>query len=137
MRETKRQRKSLQESVRKQIGRSIAKARRRRRWSQSELARRLETSRERLSRWERGLHTPSLEDVARLSEALETPVWELGVGDAPVEAFSPVELLELARSFSTIGRLLKPWLDRLRSEGGDRQVFRRHGGAGVSERSRP
>jgi ribosome-binding protein aMBF1 (putative translation factor) len=58
MSEPTRQRKPLQESVRTQIGRAIAKARRRRRWSQS----------------------------------------------------------ELARSFTAIGRLLKPWLDRLRSE---------------------
>jgi transcriptional regulator with XRE-family HTH domain len=110
------QRKSLQESVRKQIGKAIAKARRRRRWSQSELARRLETSRERLSRWERGLHVPSLEDLALLSEMLGIPAWELGLGDGPVEGLSSVELLELARSFSAIGRLLKPWLDRLRAE---------------------
>jgi transcriptional regulator with XRE-family HTH domain len=132
-----RQRKSPQESVRKQIGKAIAKARRRRRWSQSELARRLETSRERLSRWERGLHVPSLEDLALLSEMLGIPAWELGLCDAPVEALSAVELLELARSFTTIGRLLKPWLDRLRAEGGDGKVFRRHEGAGVSGRSRP
>jgi transcriptional regulator with XRE-family HTH domain len=137
MSEPTRQCRSLEESVRKKLGRAIVKARRRRRWSQRELARRLETSRDRLGKWERGVHAPNLEDVTLLSEVLGIPVWELGVGDAPVEAFSPAELLELARSFSTIGRLLKPWLDRLRSEGGDRQVFRRHGGAGVSERSRP
>ena len=111
-----RQGKPLQEAVRKQIGRAIAKARRRRRWSQSELARRLETSRERLSRWERGLHIPSLEDLTLLSEVLGIPVWELGLGEAPVEGLSSAELLELARSFTAIGRLLKPWLDRLRSE---------------------
>ena len=116
MSEPTRQGKPLQEAVRKQIGRAVAKARRRRRWSQSELARRLETSRERLSRWERGLHIPSLEDVALLSEVLGIPFWELGLGEAPVEALSPVELMELARSFTAIGRLLKPWLDRLRSE---------------------
>lgn len=116
MSEPARQRKPLQESVRKEIGRAIAKARRRRRWSQSELARRLETSRERLGRWERGLHIPSLEDLALLSEVLEIPVWELGLGEAPVEELSSGELLELARSFTTIGRLLKPWLDRLRPE---------------------
>ncbi len=94
-------------------------------------------SRERLSKWERGVHTPNLEDVALLSEVLGIPIWELGLGESPEEGLSPVELMELARSFTTIGRLLKPWLDRLRAEGGDRKVFRRHEGAGVSERSRP
>lgn len=73
-------------------------------------------SRERLSKWERGVHTPSLEDVALLSEVLGIPFWELGLGEAPEEALSPVEMLELARSFTAIGRLLKPWLDRLRPE---------------------
>jgi transcriptional regulator with XRE-family HTH domain len=116
MSEPTRQRKSLQESVRKKFGRAIVKARRRQRWSQSELARRLEMSRDRLSKWERGVHIPSLEDVTLLSEVLGIPFWELGLGEAPVEALSPVELTELARSFSTIGRLLKPWLDRLRPE---------------------
>lgn len=116
MSEPTRRRKPLQESVRGQIGRAIAKARRRRRWSQNELARRLETSRERLGRWERGLHIPSLEDLALLSEVLGIPAWELGLGEAPVDGLSSVELLELARSFTTIGRLLKPWLDRLRPE---------------------
>ncbi len=131
-----RQRKS-QKSTRQELGKAIAKARRRRRWSQSELARRLETSRDRLSKWERGVHTPSLQDVALLSKLLEIPAWDLGLCDAPVEGLSSVDLLELAQSFTAIGRLLKPWLDRLRSEEGDRQVFRRHEGVGVSERSRP
>ncbi|HEY2294600.1 MAG TPA: helix-turn-helix transcriptional regulator [Thermoanaerobaculia bacterium] len=102
--------------MRKKFGKAIVKARRRRRWSQNELARRLGMSRDRLSKWERGVHIPSLEDVRLLSEVLGIPFWELGLGDAPVEGLSSVELLELARSFTTIGRLLKPWLDRLRSE---------------------
>jgi len=116
MSEPKRQRRSPQEPVKKEFGRALVKARRSRKWSQTALARRLGMSRERLSKWERGVHTPNLEDVASLSEVLGIPVWELGLGEAPVEALSAVELLELARSFTTIGRLLKPCLDRLRTE---------------------
>jgi ABC-2 type transport system ATP-binding protein len=116
MRERMIQRKPHWESMKKRFGRAIVKARMRRKWSQKEVARRLEMSRDRLSKWERGVHIPSVEDVARLSEVLGIPFWELGLGDAPAEALSPVELLELARSFTTIGRLLKPWLDRLRPE---------------------
>jgi|tagenome__1003787_1003787.scaffolds.fasta_scaffold18684249_1 transcriptional regulator with XRE-family HTH domain len=116
MSEPRRHRRSPKESVKKRFGTAIVKARGRLRWSQRDLARRLEMSRERLSKWERGVHTPSLEDVALLSEVLGIPFWELGLGDAPVEALSPVELLELARSFTTMSRLLRPWLERLRPE---------------------
>ncbi|HEY3571922.1 MAG TPA: helix-turn-helix transcriptional regulator [Thermoanaerobaculia bacterium] len=111
-----RQRKARQEARRKKFGKALVKARRRRKWSQSELARRLEMSRDRLSKWERGVHIPSLEDVTLLSEVLRIPFWELGLGDAPAEGISSVELLELARSFSTISRVLKPWLSRLSPE---------------------
>ena len=116
MSEQRRHRRSPEESLRKKIGTALAKARRRRKWSQSELARRLEMSRERLSKWERGIHTPSLEDVALLSEVVGIPFWELGLGEAPEEVLSPVEMLELARSFTTISRVLKPWLSRLSPE---------------------
>jgi transcriptional regulator with XRE-family HTH domain len=117
MSEPRRQRRSPQESLKKKFGTAIVKARRRRRWSQNELARRLEMSRERLSKWERGVHAPGLEDVALLSEVLGVPFWELGLGDAPAEALSAGELLELARSFTAMSRLLKPWLEHLRQGG--------------------
>lgn len=110
------QRKAQQEARRKRFGKALVKARRSRKWSQSELARRLETSRNRLSKWERGVHIPGLEDLALLSEVLGIPFWELGLGAAPAEGISTGELLELARSFSTIQRVLKPWLSRLHSE---------------------
>ena len=116
MSEQRRHRRSPKEPLRKNIGQALAKARRRRKWSQSELARRLEMSRERLSKWERGVHIPSLEDVILLSEVLGIPFWELGLGDAPAEGISSVELLEIVRSLSTISRVLKPWLSRLSPE---------------------
>ncbi|MFL6259134.1 MAG: helix-turn-helix transcriptional regulator [Thermoanaerobaculia bacterium] len=102
--------------MKKKFGTALSKARRRRRWSQKELARRLGMSRDRLGKWERGVHTPSLEDVALLSEVLGIPFWELGLGDAPEEALSSKELLELARSLGVMSRLLRPWLARLRPE---------------------
>lgn len=113
MNEPRRQSRAVQEKVRKRIGTAIAKARRRRKWSQSELARRLRTSRERLSKWERGIHAPGLEEVALLSEVLGIPFRELGLGEAPEEALSAEAMLELARSFTAIHRLLRPWLSRL------------------------
>lgn len=117
MSEPRRHRRSAKESLKKKFGTAIVKARRRRKWSQSELARRLKTSRERLSKWERGVHAPGLEDVALLSEVLGIPFWELGLGEGPEDALSSAELLELARLFTAIGRLLKPWLERLRQGG--------------------
>jgi transcriptional regulator with XRE-family HTH domain len=113
MSEPRRHRRSPKESVKKQLGTALLKARRGRRWSQKELARRLGVSRDRLSKWERGVHTPGLEDVALLSEVLGIPFWELGLGEAPEEALSSGELLDLARSFTVMSRLLRPWLERL------------------------
>ena len=114
MSEPRRHRRSPKDSLKKRFGKAIVKARQRRKWSQSELARRLKTSRERLGKWERGVHAPGLEDVALLSEVLEIPFWELGLGEAPEEALSSREILELARSFMAMSRLLRPWLGRLR-----------------------
>ena len=102
--------------MRKEFGRRIVKARELQGWSQKELARRLKVPRERLGRWERGLHSPSLEDVTSLSEVLGVPLWELGLGELPGKTLSSAELLQLARMFVAIGRMLKPWLDRLRPE---------------------
>ncbi len=117
MSEPRRGRRSVKEPLRKKLGMAIVKARRRRKWSQSELARRLETSRERLSKWERGIHVPGLEEVALLSEVLGLSYRELGLGGAPEEAISSGELLELARSLMAMSRLLRPWLERLRQGG--------------------
>jgi transcriptional regulator with XRE-family HTH domain len=116
MSEPRKHHRSPKESVKRKLGAALAKARRRRRWPQKELARRLGMSRDRLGKWERGVHTPSLEDVALLSEVLGIPFWELGLGDAPAEALSSRELLELARSFGVMSRLLQPWLGKLRRE---------------------
>jgi transcriptional regulator with XRE-family HTH domain len=117
MSEPQRQRRSRKESLRKELGAAVVTARRRRKWSQSELARRLKVSRERLSKWERGVHAPGLEEVALLSEVLGISFSDLGLGDAPEEALSSGELLELARSLVAMSRLLKPWLERLRQSG--------------------
>jgi transcriptional regulator with XRE-family HTH domain len=101
---------------RKELGLRIVVARRRHGWSQKDLARRLRVPRERLGKWERGVSSPDLEDLMLLSEALALPLWELGLGKAPEESVSPVELRELARHLTAMSRLLKPWLDRLRAE---------------------
>ena len=102
--------------MRKEFGLCIVRARKLQGWSQKELARRLGVPRERLGRWERGLHSPDLEDVAFLSEVLGVPLWDLGLGEPPERALSSAELMRLARSCVAMSRLLRPWLERLRRE---------------------
>jgi len=119
MNETGRHREARNGALRKKLGERIVRTRQRRGWSQAGLARRLGVSRERLSKWERGLHAPSLDDLELLSEVLEVPLWDLGLGEPPEEeALSPVEMMTLARYFTAMNRLLRPWLERLRQESG-------------------
>jgi transcriptional regulator with XRE-family HTH domain len=99
-------------ALRMELGRRIAKTRKRRGWSQAELARRLKVSRERLSKWERGQNAPSLEDLATLSEVLEVPLEGLGLGRTERQTLSPAELSELVFHLGALARLLKPWKER-------------------------
>jgi len=68
----------------RELGLRIVAARRRHGWSQKDLAQRLTVTRERLGKWERGLSSPDLEDLVSLSRVLALPLWELGLGDAPI-----------------------------------------------------
>ena len=85
-------------------------ARQQRGWKQADLAKLLKVPRERLGKWERGLHAPPLEDLAALSEVLEMPLGELGVGRCFRESLSSLEVAELLSYFMAMGRLLKPLL---------------------------
>ncbi len=105
-------RKNPKGELKKELGARIVKARKRRGWKQAELAGRLGVQRERLGSWERGRSAPSLEDLALLSEVLEVPFEELGLGRRREEALSPWELTELARHLAAMERLLKPWMSR-------------------------
>jgi transcriptional regulator with XRE-family HTH domain len=111
-------RESPKGALRKKLGAQIVKLRKRRGWSQAALAERLGVPRERLGTWERGRNAPSLEDLARLSEVLEIPFEGLGLGWRVEEPLSAAELMELARHFVAMTRLLRPWMQRLRVAGG-------------------
>jgi transcriptional regulator with XRE-family HTH domain len=102
--------------LRKRLGAGIVQARESRKWSQVELARRLEVSRDRLGKWERGLNEPGLEDLARLSEVLGLPLSELGLGEPPAESLAARELMALARQLLAMSRPLRPWLERVRKD---------------------
>lgn len=65
------------EVVRRALGRNLSALRRRREWSQETLARRLGVKRGRLSKWETGEHSPPLEMLPAIAEALEAGVEEI------------------------------------------------------------
>jgi putative transcriptional regulator len=111
-------RQGSKETLRRELGARIVKVRKRRDWSQVELARRLGVQRERLGSWERGRSAPGLEDLTLLSKVLEVPLEELGLGRPAAEPLSAAELMELARHCVTMTRLLKPWMERWRAAGG-------------------
>jgi ribosome-binding protein aMBF1 (putative translation factor) len=63
-----------------EIGRRIVEARKRRGWSQKELACRLRVKRERVGNWERGENAPRLEELALLGRVLRISLDELVYG---------------------------------------------------------
>jgi len=101
--------------LRQELGRRLVLKRKRKGWTQAELARRMGVSRGRLGKWELGLNAPSLEDLVALSEVLDVGFEELGLGRSPQalqESISTAELQELFGHLSAMARLLKPWMER-------------------------
>ena len=99
-------------ALRQELGRRLVLKRKRKGWTQAELARRMGVSRERLGKWELGLHAPSVEDLVALSEVLDMEIEELGLGRPPQESISSADLKELFGHLSAMARLLKPWMER-------------------------
>jgi ribosome-binding protein aMBF1 (putative translation factor) len=62
------------------VGRRIVRERKRRGWSQGDLARRLGVKRERMGNWERGENAPRLEELALLGQILRISLDELVYG---------------------------------------------------------
>jgi transcriptional regulator with XRE-family HTH domain len=90
------------------LGARIARLRSEKGWTQPDLARRLEVSRERLSKWERGKHEPPLDMVMALCDALEVSIDELVTGSPAPEVAAYVETLqEAARIVARIEPLLR------------------------------
>jgi transcriptional regulator with XRE-family HTH domain len=80
----------------RELGARIARLRGEKGWTQPDLARRLEVSRERLSKWERGKHEPPLDMVIALCDALEVSIDELVTGSPAPQAAECVETLQAA-----------------------------------------
>jgi transcriptional regulator with XRE-family HTH domain len=70
-------------SLRRRLGRTIARLRQGRGWSQQELATRLKVPRWRLAKWEAGSNAPPPEDQLALSRLLGLTVDELLQGEEP------------------------------------------------------
>ncbi len=114
---------SAKATLRRRLGRRIVQSRKRKGWSQATLAERLELSQERLRKWERGVHCPPLEDVAKLCGALELTLEELILGNTaagrkiPAEPETPMgrgireeERSEAASCLNAFLRVIRPWL---------------------------
>ena len=100
-----------------ELGRRIVRLRTERGWSQGALARRLGMSRCRLGKWERGLHGPPVEDLARLADVLGVDLEELVRGRAPeapvleLPTLSPGQQMELKVCWANLMRVLKPLME--------------------------
>lgn len=88
------------------MGRRIVQIRKRRRWSQGELARRLGVTRERVGNWERGDHAPPLEALAALGEVLRVSLDELVSGKRRGRWLSEEERRRVAGLLAELGELL-------------------------------
>jgi transcriptional regulator with XRE-family HTH domain len=85
------------------LGRNIARLRQQHRWSQRELAKKLDIHQTLVFRWEKGLGNPKGETVLRLAEVLEASIDELiSAGEAPATEPNQPEDLELKRLLGLI-----------------------------------
>lgn len=111
------------EEVLLELGRRIVRLRTERGWSQGELSRRLRMSRCRLGKWERGLHGPPVEDLARLADILEVDLEELVRGRTPLEPvlelspLPPGQRMELKVCWANLMRVLKPLMESPKEAG--------------------
>ncbi|HNJ79912.1 MAG TPA: helix-turn-helix domain-containing protein, partial [Marmoricola sp.] len=75
-----------------QIGNLIRDARKHRGWTQQELADHLGTSQSAINRIERGGQNISLDNLARISEALQTPLVRFGGANPHLRVTGPTKL---------------------------------------------
>jgi transcriptional regulator with XRE-family HTH domain len=106
--------KMSQDILQKELGARIVRLRKTRGWSQGELATRLRVHGSRLSKWERGVNAPSLEDLRNLMNVLEVTADELltGTRESKGPLLPPAERTELAMYLAGLTKLLRPLLER-------------------------
>lgn len=99
------------QAVQRGLGLTIGNMRRRKGWSQEELAERLGTSPYNLKKWEQGTHTPPLKDLMKLLEVLEVTFEELVLGhQGSAPALPPGQLKELAMCINRLVETARPLL---------------------------
>jgi transcriptional regulator with XRE-family HTH domain len=76
----------LNETIDEIVGRNVAAQRVRRRWSQTELGKRLGLHQESISRSERGMRPFSYAEVLALTEVFDVELWELSRPDRHVDS---------------------------------------------------
>ena len=67
------------------IGKFIALLRKEKQITQLELSEKLITSRENVSKWERGINMPSADALLKLSELFEVTINEILIGERKIE----------------------------------------------------
>jgi transcriptional regulator with XRE-family HTH domain len=99
---------SRRKALCREIGQRIVQRREELGWSQADLAKRLQVERTRVSRWETGLHSPPLEDLPALSQALRTTLDELITGHQPsIETLTVAQKKAGARYLNGLATLLQ------------------------------
>ena len=88
------------------VGRRIVRERKRRGWSQGDLARRLGVKRERTGNWERGENAPRLEELALLAEVLRVSLDDLVLGKRRGRRLTEDELRRGERHLAGLVELL-------------------------------
>jgi len=110
------------EVVQRDLGRGIERLRRRRRWSQAALADRLNVTRHCIGKWERGLHSPSLEDVVALLAVLEVTFEELVLGrPAPEPRIPAAQRSEVAMCLNDFLKAIRPLLGAPSGKGKEKE----------------
>jgi len=88
------------QEIRKAFGSRVKDLRKKKGWSQRQLATKIDVRFPQLNKYEAGLHVPPLEKLALLSEALDTTVDYLVTGDRSEER--PLHNLRLLERFKAL-----------------------------------
>ncbi len=90
-------------SIRKAFGARVKRLRKQKKWTQKELAKKLETRFSMLNKYECGLHIPPADKLIKLAEIFETTVDYLLTGDhteeRPLHNIRLVERLQILEQF--------------------------------------
>jgi len=107
-----------QEALQHEIGVGIVRLRKRNGWSQTVLARRLNVTRHRLGKWERGLNAPALEYLVVLLEVLQVTFEELALSRAASAPPLPPKLRkELTKALKALLLRLEPQVGQTNGRG--------------------